>query len=86
MGSVERFKSGAAAVRAAARRGDKGRGKWYLGKTARVHDDGLCDFDYDDGEKETRVDKDLIRVPLPGEATGGRPRLQNNWPTPKVND
>ena len=40
----------------------RGRGKWYPGKISRDRGDGTYDVDYDDGEKETRVDKDLIRV------------------------
>ena len=40
----------------------RGRGKWYAGKISRDRLDGTFDVDYDDGEKETRVDKDLIRL------------------------
>ena len=39
----------------------RGRGKWYAGKISRDRGDGTFDINYDDGEKETRVDKDLIR-------------------------
>ena len=40
----------------------RGRGKWYPGKIVRDRFDGTFDVDYEDGEKETRVDKDLIRL------------------------
>jgi Ca2+-binding EF-hand superfamily protein len=39
----------------------KGRGKWYPGKIRRENRDGTFDVDYDDGEKETRVEASLIR-------------------------
>jgi len=43
----------------------RGRGKWYRGKISRDRGDGLFDIDYDDGEKEMRVNEDLIRSPRP---------------------
>ena len=48
-------------------RGDKvearygGRSKWYKGKISMVHDDGTFDVLYEDGDKERRVKKNLIR-------------------------
>eukprot|EP00953_Heterococcus_sp_UTEX-ZZ885_P003408 2370-Heterococcus_DN1.PRE.4 len=40
----------------------KGRDRYYSGRIARVHRDGSCDVDYDDGEQEIRVSKHLIRL------------------------
>lgn len=40
----------------------KGRSRYYPGKVARVHRDGSCDIDYDDGEKERMVERSLIKV------------------------
>ncbi|OQR89054.1 hypothetical protein ACHHYP_06498, partial [Achlya hypogyna] len=40
----------------------KGKNKYYPGIIAKGHSDGSYDIDYDDGEKEKRVDRDLIRV------------------------
>ena len=40
----------------------KGRSKYYPGEIVRVRSDGTYDIDYDDGEKETRVGSDLIKV------------------------
>ena len=40
----------------------KGREKWYPGKISRVRLNGTFDIDYDDGEKELGVARDLIRV------------------------
>jgi Ca2+-binding EF-hand superfamily protein len=40
----------------------KGRSKYYPGVITRVRLDGTCDIDYDDGEKEMRVDKSLVKV------------------------
>ena len=39
-----------------------GNGKYYPGKIARDNKDGTYDVDYDDGEKETRVEEKLIRL------------------------
>ena len=39
-----------------------GNGKYYPGKISRVHNDGTYDVDYDDGEKETKVEQKLIRL------------------------
>ncbi len=39
----------------------KGRSRFYPGVIARVHNNGACDIDYDDGEKERMVKEDLIR-------------------------
>ena len=40
----------------------RGKGKYYAGKIARDNKDGTYDIDYDDGEKETKVEEKLIRV------------------------
>ena len=40
----------------------KGRSKYYPGRISRVRLNGTFDIDYDDGEKETGVTKDLIRL------------------------
>jgi PUB domain/EF-hand domain pair/Histone methyltransferase Tudor domain 1 len=40
----------------------KGLDRYYSGKITRVHRDGSCDIDYDDGEQELRVSKHLIRL------------------------
>jgi len=45
----------------------RGRGKWYPGKITRDRGDGTYDISYDDGESETRVEKDLIRLKDSGE-------------------
>ncbi|KAH8071060.1 cytidine deaminase [Aureococcus anophagefferens] len=52
----------------------KGRSKFYAGKIARVHADGTFDIDYDDGEKETRVEERLIRAKEGGSSGRGRLR------------
>eukprot|EP01042_Synura_sphagnicola_P000182 gene182-183_t len=39
----------------------KGRGKFFPGRIVRVRPDGTYDIDYDDGEKEIRLEKELIR-------------------------
>ncbi|OQR94592.1 hypothetical protein THRCLA_22229, partial [Thraustotheca clavata] len=39
----------------------KGQSKYYRGKVAKVHQDGSCDINYDDGEAEKRVDPKYIR-------------------------
>ena len=40
----------------------RGRDKYYPGVIAKVRFDGTFDIDYDDGEKEERVEKELIRA------------------------
>jgi ribosomal protein L35AE/L33A len=40
----------------------RGRGKFYSGKISRVRLNGTYDVDYDDGEKEQGVSKELIRA------------------------
>jgi hypothetical protein len=39
----------------------RGRGKFYSGKIARVRPNGTYDVDFDDGEKEMGVPRDLIK-------------------------
>jgi hypothetical protein len=39
----------------------KGRKDWYAGVVAKVHANGTFDIDYDDGDKEERVDSAMIR-------------------------
>jgi hypothetical protein len=51
----------------------RGRGRWYPGKVVRVRLDGTCDVDYDDGEKEQSVARDLVRT-LGGSAGTHSPR------------
>jgi hypothetical protein len=40
----------------------RGRGKFFPGKISRVRLNGTYDIDYDDGEKELGIAKDMIRV------------------------
>jgi hypothetical protein len=42
----------------------RGKGKWYPGRINRVNRDGTVDIDYNDGEKETKVEESLVRIPL----------------------
>lgn len=39
----------------------RGHGHWYGGIVVRVHEDLSCDVDYDDGEREERLDPGLLR-------------------------
>ena len=39
----------------------RGRGKWYPGKITSYKQKAAYDISYDDGESETRVEKELIR-------------------------
>jgi hypothetical protein len=39
----------------------RGRGKFYSGKISRVRANGTYDIDYDDGEKEQMISRDLIK-------------------------
>jgi hypothetical protein len=43
----------------------RGRGRWYTARIAKVRNDDAYDIDYDDGEKETDVERVLIRLPVP---------------------
>ncbi|CAM9440127.1 unnamed protein product, partial [Hapterophycus canaliculatus] len=36
--------------------------RYYPGRISRVHRDGTCDIDYDDGEKERSVDPLLVKI------------------------
>ena len=40
----------------------RGKGKWYSGKVKQIRSDGTMDINYDDGESETRVEPDLVRL------------------------
>eukprot|EP00903_Cladosiphon_okamuranus_P008645 g8289.t1 len=40
----------------------KGRSRYYPGSITRVYRDGTCDIDYDDGERERGVTRDLVRA------------------------
>jgi Ca2+-binding EF-hand superfamily protein len=40
----------------------RGKGRWYPGRISRVNRDGTFDIDYDDGEKETKVDESMVRL------------------------
>ncbi len=55
----------------------RGKGRFYTGRIVRDRGDGTFDIDYDDGEKESRVAEEKIR--LLGGAFGtspdGGPRL-----------
>ena len=68
VGGAAASSSASAAPAAELREGDKvegnyrGRGKWYPGKISRVRLNGTYDVDYDDGEKETGVQKVDVRV------------------------
>ncbi|CAM9561777.1 unnamed protein product, partial [Choristocarpus tenellus] len=52
----------------------KGRSRYYPGKISRVHLNGTCDIDYDDGEKERMVDPEFIKMP---HSRSGSPRRSN---------
>ena len=52
----------------------RGKGKWFKGKIARDRRDGTFDIDYDDGEKELRVDEALVRAVDGGGGGGFSPR------------
>ena len=40
----------------------KGKGKYYPGVIKKVHTDGTFDIDEDDGEKEYKVSKEMLRA------------------------
>ena len=40
----------------------RGKARYYPGRIARARLNGTYDIDYDDGEKEMGVDKELIKV------------------------
>src|SRR3546814_2217301 len=48
----------------------RGRGRYYPGVIARTRADGTYDIDYDDGEKETGVRGELVRVVEAPDAKG----------------
>eukprot|EP01034_Spumella_vulgaris_P047366 gene47366-biopygen13914 len=52
----------------------RGKGRWYPGRISRVNADGSFNVDYDDGEKETRLDPSLVRAVggAAGASTPGR--------------
>eukprot|EP01032_Pedospumella_encystans_P018952 gene18952-21560_t len=52
----------------------RGKGKWYTGRISRVNADGTYNVDYDDGEKETRLEASLVRLIGGAAATPGRGR------------
>merc|ERR1711988_549851 len=65
------------------REGDKvearyrGKSRYYPGRISRDRGDGTYDIDYDDGEKEQRVDKELIKsLGGGGDDGGGGVRLR----------
>lgn len=41
----------------------RSKGKWYPARVDRIRPDGTLDLDYDDGEREVRVAKELVRFP-----------------------
>ncbi|KAJ1451181.1 hypothetical protein M885DRAFT_570318 [Pelagophyceae sp. CCMP2097] len=57
----------------------RGREKYYPGKITRAHVGGTYDIDYDDGERETRVDGSLVR----GNGGDDRPRSARRSPSPR---
>jgi hypothetical protein len=53
----------------------KGKGKWFKGKIKREHSDGTFDIEYDDGDRETYVEKQNVRPRDGAESSnGGKPR------------
>ena len=42
-----------------------GKGRHYPGKISHINNDGTFDIDYDDGEKETNVGVNLVRLLAP---------------------
>jgi len=40
----------------------RGRGHWYRGIVSYLHDDGTVDVEYEDGEKEERIQREQIRL------------------------
>ena len=51
----------------------KSKGRWYPGRIKNVRGDGTFDIDYDDGEKETRVEAALIRTKDADDRAGSSP-------------
>lgn len=43
----------------------RGKQRWYKGKVTHVNDDGTFNVRYDDGDKETNVEADMIRRQVP---------------------
>ena len=41
---------------------DRGKGDWCPGRISRVNRDGTFDIEYDDGEKETKVEESMVRL------------------------
>ena len=48
----------------------RGKSKYYPGRISRDRGDGTFDIDYDDGEKESRVKEEYIKV-VSAEQAGG---------------
>jgi hypothetical protein len=54
----------------------KGKSRYYPGVISRARSDGTFDVDYDDGEKEMGVAKELIRVAVPADIITSPLRLE----------
>ena len=62
----------------------KGRHRYYPGRISRIHRDGSCDIDYDDGEEEHMVEPSLIRASVTGEHGGGGAVGDSLWEGMKI--
>jgi Ca2+-binding EF-hand superfamily protein len=60
----------------------RGRGRWYPGRIRRDRGDGTYDVDYDDGEAESRIDKDMIRK-IVSDSMARSPRIRNSRSPPR---
>jgi uncharacterized C2H2 Zn-finger protein len=58
-----------------------GEGKWYPGRISGKHADGTYDILYDDGDNETQVHEDCIKIATPGKPSHAAKPL-----TPKFSD
>ena len=56
----------------------RGKSRYYPGRISNVHRDGTCDIDYDDGEKESRVEPSLIKSLEPRRSRRGGGRSSCN--------
>jgi chloramphenicol 3-O-phosphotransferase len=55
----------------------RGRSKWFKGTILKAHRDGTFDVEYEDGDKETNVDAELIRsLEAPKKDEGSRDRTR----------
>ena len=49
----------------------QGKGKWHKGQIMGIRDDGTFDLLYEDGDGESEVPRDRIRLPGEGDGAGG---------------